>query len=188
MLNSDTLLSGCLASVAGAVIQATGRTDLEDGLCAGGQLKAWNGLQRVRTGPRPPRGKTQFESCRGPRSCRTSSPKNGSPHWVRFPAAAVLGLTTGVGKQDVVGIGREAKFQALRAGIPTQDPFGGPSNNNNNNNYCLALSKTPKISKNMVTSYVCRWSPTEFKFCLPFLKDEWSKQGALSKQHDVVFS
>ena len=30
----------CLASVAGAVIQATGRTKLKDGLCAGGQLKA----------------------------------------------------------------------------------------------------------------------------------------------------
>ena len=70
----------CLASIAGAVIQATGRTELEDGLCAGGQLKARNGLQRVRTipwndrippyrgrcGPRPPRGQTQFESCRGP--------------------------------------------------------------------------------------------------------------------------
>ena len=39
----------CLASVAGAVIQATGRTKLKDGLCAGGQLKARNGLQRVRT-------------------------------------------------------------------------------------------------------------------------------------------
>ena len=51
-----------------------------------------------RCGPRPPRGQTQFESCRGPRSCRTSSPKTGSPLWVRFPAAAVLGLTTGVGK------------------------------------------------------------------------------------------
>ena len=62
---------GCLASVAGAVIQATGRTELEDGLCAGGQLKARNGLQRVRTipwndrippyrgrcGPRPPGGR-----------------------------------------------------------------------------------------------------------------------------------
>ena len=61
-----------LASVAGAVIQATGRTELEDGLCAGGQLKARNGLQRVRTipwndrippyrgrcGPRPPGGQT----------------------------------------------------------------------------------------------------------------------------------
>ena len=60
-----------LASVAGAVIQATGRTELEDGLCAGGQLKARNGLQRVRTipwndrippyrgrcGPRPPGGR-----------------------------------------------------------------------------------------------------------------------------------
>ena len=60
--------------MAGAVIQATGRTELEDGLCAGGQLKARNGLQRVRTisverippgavrAPRPPRGQTQFES------------------------------------------------------------------------------------------------------------------------------
>ena len=35
--------------MAGAVIQATGRTELEDGLCAGGQLKARNGLQRVCT-------------------------------------------------------------------------------------------------------------------------------------------
>ena len=66
----------CLASVAGAVIQATGRTELEDGLCAGGQLKARNGLQRVRTIPwidrippvpgavrtQTPRGQTQFES------------------------------------------------------------------------------------------------------------------------------
>ena len=57
--------------MAGAVIQATGRTKLEDGLCAGGRLKARNGLQRVRTipwndrippyrgrcGPRPPRGR-----------------------------------------------------------------------------------------------------------------------------------
>ena len=61
--------------MAGAVIQATGRTELEDGLCAGGQLKARNGLQRVRTilwinriPPRgrcetqTPRGQTQFES------------------------------------------------------------------------------------------------------------------------------
>ena len=43
------LTYSCLASVAGAVIQATGRTELEDGLCAGGRLKAQNGLQRVRT-------------------------------------------------------------------------------------------------------------------------------------------
>ena len=62
--------------MAGAVIQATGRTELEDGLCAGGQLKARNGLQRVRTIPwidrippvpgslrtQTPRGQTQFES------------------------------------------------------------------------------------------------------------------------------
>ena len=65
----------CLASMAGAVIQATGRTELEDGLCAGGQLKARNGLQRVGTilwinliPPRgrcetqTPQGQTQFES------------------------------------------------------------------------------------------------------------------------------
>ena len=42
-------VSFSLASVAGAVIQATGKTELEDGLCAGGRLKAQNGLQRVRT-------------------------------------------------------------------------------------------------------------------------------------------
>ena len=40
-----------LASVAGAVIQATGRTDFEDGLWIGNQLLVRNGLQRVCTIP-----------------------------------------------------------------------------------------------------------------------------------------
>ena len=53
--------------------------------------------------PDPP-GADPIRICWGPRSCRTSSPKTGSPLWVRFPAAAVLGLTTGVGKQDFVCI------------------------------------------------------------------------------------
>ena len=35
----------------GAVIQATGRTDFEDGLWIGNQLLVRNGLQRVRTIP-----------------------------------------------------------------------------------------------------------------------------------------
>ena len=59
----------CLASVAGAVIQATGRTELEDGLCAGGQLKARNGLQRVGTilwiNRIPPRGRCETQTSRG---------------------------------------------------------------------------------------------------------------------------
>ena len=84
-----------LASVEGAVIQATGRTKLEDGLCAGGQLKARNGLQRVRTipwndrippyrgrcGPRPPRGQTQFEyaEARGAAGIQLKGPGFASP-------------------------------------------------------------------------------------------------------------
>ena len=37
--------------MAGAVIQATGRTKLEDGLWIGGQLKSRNGLHRVHMTP-----------------------------------------------------------------------------------------------------------------------------------------
>ena len=59
----------CLASMAGAVIQATGRTELEDGLCAGGQLKARNGLQRVGTilwiNRIPPRGRCETQTSQG---------------------------------------------------------------------------------------------------------------------------
>ena len=42
---------GCLGSVAGSVIQATGRTDFEDGPRIGNQSEAGNSLQRVRTIP-----------------------------------------------------------------------------------------------------------------------------------------
>ena len=63
----------CLASVAGAVIQATGRTELEDGLCAGGRLKARNGLQRVRTIPRNDR-KSPYRGRCGPRPPRGADP------------------------------------------------------------------------------------------------------------------
>ena len=41
----------CLGSVAGSVIQATGRTDFEDGLWIGNQSEVGNSLQRVRTIP-----------------------------------------------------------------------------------------------------------------------------------------
>ena len=41
----------CLESVAGCVIQATGRTDFEDGPRIGNQSEARNSLQRVRTIP-----------------------------------------------------------------------------------------------------------------------------------------
>ena len=40
-----------LASVAGAVIQAIGRPDFEDGMRTGVQLEVSNGLQCVRTKP-----------------------------------------------------------------------------------------------------------------------------------------
>ena len=40
-----------LGSVAGSVIQATGRTDFEDGPRIGNQSEAGNSLQRVRTIP-----------------------------------------------------------------------------------------------------------------------------------------
>ena len=42
----------CLGSVAGSVIQATGRTDFEDGLWIGNQSEVRNSLQRVRTIPK----------------------------------------------------------------------------------------------------------------------------------------
>ncbi len=42
---------GCLESVAGSVIQATGRTDFEDGPRIGNQSEVGNSLQRVRTIP-----------------------------------------------------------------------------------------------------------------------------------------
>ena len=41
----------CLGSVAGSVIQATGRTDFEDGSRTGTKLGVRNGLQSVRTIP-----------------------------------------------------------------------------------------------------------------------------------------
>ena len=41
----------CLESVAGSVIQATGRTDFEDGSRTGSKLEVRNGLQSVRTIP-----------------------------------------------------------------------------------------------------------------------------------------
>ena len=41
----------CLGSVAGSVIQATGRTDFEDGSRTGTKLEVRNGLQSVRTIP-----------------------------------------------------------------------------------------------------------------------------------------
>ena len=41
----------CLGSVAGSVIQATGRTEFEDGPRIGNQPEAGNGLQRVHTIP-----------------------------------------------------------------------------------------------------------------------------------------
>ena len=40
-----------LGSVAGSVIQATGKTDFEDGLRTGTKLEVRNGLQSVRTIP-----------------------------------------------------------------------------------------------------------------------------------------
>ena len=40
-----------LGSVAGSVIQATGRTDFEDGPWIGNQSEVGNSLQRVRTKP-----------------------------------------------------------------------------------------------------------------------------------------
>ena len=42
---------GSLGSVAGSVIQATGRTDFEDGPRIGNQSEVGNSLQRVRTIP-----------------------------------------------------------------------------------------------------------------------------------------
>ena len=41
----------CLGSAAGSVIQATGRTDFEDGSRTGTKLEVRNGLQSVRTIP-----------------------------------------------------------------------------------------------------------------------------------------
>ena len=41
----------CLGSLAGSVIQATGRTDFEDGLWIGNQSEVVNILLRVRTIP-----------------------------------------------------------------------------------------------------------------------------------------
>ena len=50
-MNENQRLKICLGSVAGSVIQATGRTDFEDGLRIGNQSEAGNSLQRVRTIP-----------------------------------------------------------------------------------------------------------------------------------------
>ena len=44
-------MSICLGSVAGSVIQATGKTDFEDGLRMGTKLEVRNGLQSIRTIP-----------------------------------------------------------------------------------------------------------------------------------------
>ena len=62
-----------LALVAHAVTQAIGGTELEDGLCAGGRLKARNGLQRVRTIPRNDR-KSPYRGRCGPRPPRGADP------------------------------------------------------------------------------------------------------------------
>ena len=43
------MTGNCLGSVAGSVIQATGRTDFEDGSRTGTKLEVRNGLQGVRT-------------------------------------------------------------------------------------------------------------------------------------------
>ena len=105
--------------MAGAVIQATGRTELEDGLCAGGQLKARNGLQRVRTipwidrgrcGPRPPGGRPNSNLLRPAGLPDFKSKGPGS-----IPGSRGVRIWPRLGKQDFVCIGREAKFQALRA-------------------------------------------------------------------------
>ena len=91
----------CLASVAGAVIQASGRTELEDGLCAGGQLKALKGLQRVGTilwiNRIPPRGRCETQTPRGQTQFKSAEARGAAGLQVqrarvRFPAAAVLGL------------------------------------------------------------------------------------------------
>ena len=51
--NTDYFLEtkNCLGFMAGSVIQATGRTDFEDGPRIGNQSEAGNSLQRVRTIP-----------------------------------------------------------------------------------------------------------------------------------------
>ena len=47
----SNIIYSCLGSVAGSVIQATGRTDFEDGSRMGTKLEVRNGLQSVRTIP-----------------------------------------------------------------------------------------------------------------------------------------
>ena len=71
-LNTKYIQNLYRESVAGSVIQATGTVEFEDGLWIGNNLKAQNGLQRVRTipGVQPGmvctpgflRGQTEFQS------------------------------------------------------------------------------------------------------------------------------
>ena len=105
---------------------------MEDGLCAGGQLKARNGLQRVRTilgirdalprgrgGPRPPRGRPNSNLLRPAGLPDFKSKGPGS-----IPGSRGVRIWPRLGKQGFVCIGREAEFQALRA-RNTHFPLGG---------------------------------------------------------------
>ena len=51
-LEADRAFKCCLRSVAGPVIQATGRTDFEDGSRTGTTLEVSNGLHSISTSPK----------------------------------------------------------------------------------------------------------------------------------------
>ena len=137
-------MPNCLASVAGAVIQATGRTELEDGLCAGGQLKARNGLQRVRTIPwsggggavrtQTPRGRPNSNLLRPAGLPDFKSKGPGS-----IPGSRGVRIWPRLGKQDFVCIGREAEFQALRARNTHFPPWGASNKNKTKQKNLLLL-------------------------------------------------
>ena len=107
---------------------------MEDGLCAGGQLKARNGLQRVRTipwndrippyrgrcGPRPPGGRPNSNLLRPAGLPDFKSKGPGS-----IPGSRGVRIWPRLGKQDFVCIGREAEFQGFEAKEHPLPPLGG---------------------------------------------------------------
>ena len=119
-----------LVSVAGAVIQTTGRTKLEDGLWIGGQLKSRNGLHRVRTISLEVQERCENLDPSGGRPNLNLLRRGGLPDFKSkgpglIPGSPGVRIWPRLGKQDFVCIGREAEFQGFEAKEHPLPPLGG---------------------------------------------------------------
>ena len=166
--------------MAGAVIQATGMTELEDGLCAGGQLKARNGLQRVRTIPwndripDPPGGRPNSNLA----AVRASVVLNHSWCGVRLDhrrreagLSCIPGLTL-VSLLDRVEGCYKCQPLRLEAISHTRDAhfrnIRGHSNNNNNNNNHTVHSAIQKLLVEIVVHSLYSGESPSLKFRINF--------------------